>query len=96
MDQKSVEEFLLWLHGLRTQHSLLEDASSIPGLAQCVKDPLLLQMWLGPSVAVAVSDLTPSLRTSICSRCDQKRKKEREKKEISGKVEDVLPWPVIV
>ena len=36
-------EFLLWLSGLRTRHSLLEDADLIPGPAQCVKDLVLLQ-----------------------------------------------------
>ena len=36
-------EFPLWLKGLRTPHSVNEKADLIPGLAQCVKDPVLLQ-----------------------------------------------------
>ena len=36
-------EFLLWLSGLRTQHSVHKDADSIPGLTQWFKDPALLQ-----------------------------------------------------
>ena len=37
------EEFQLWLSGLRTQHSVCEDADLILGLAQWVKDLALLQ-----------------------------------------------------
>ena len=33
----------MWLGGLRTQYSILDDSSSIPGLTQWVKDLGLLQ-----------------------------------------------------
>ena len=36
--KKKKKEFLLWLHGLRTQHSVPEDVGSILGLFQWVKD----------------------------------------------------------
>ena len=36
-------EFLLWLCGLRTWHSVHEDVGFIPGLAQWVKELVLLQ-----------------------------------------------------
>ena len=39
--RRKPREFLLWLSGLRTQHS--EDVGAIPGLSQWVKDLVLLQ-----------------------------------------------------
>ena len=38
-----LREFLLWLSGLRTQHSVCEDVASVLGFAQWVKNPLLSQ-----------------------------------------------------
>ena len=40
---KLIEEFPLWLSGLRTWHSVCEDVGLILGLAQCVKDSGLPQ-----------------------------------------------------
>ena len=48
MDKKT--EFLLWVNGLRTQHSVCEDVSLIPDLTQCVKDLAL------PQAAAQVTD----------------------------------------
>ena len=36
-----MQEFLLWLSGLGTHHSVHKDVSLIPGLPQWVKDPVL-------------------------------------------------------
>lgn len=33
----------MWLSRLRSQHRVHQDVDSIPGLAQCVKDPAALQ-----------------------------------------------------
>ena len=41
-------ELPLWLSGIRTQHSLCEDAGLIPGLTQGVKDLALPWLWRGP------------------------------------------------
>ena len=42
IQKKLDSEFLLWFGGLRTRHSVREDAGLIPGLAQWGKDLVLL------------------------------------------------------
>ena len=41
-----LQEFLLWLRRLRTQHSVCGDVGLIPNLAHWVKDPALSLLWL--------------------------------------------------
>ena len=78
------KEFPLWLSGLRTRHSVCEDAGSIPGRARCCcKLQCRLQRQLGSHVAVAVVQAgscsfasTPGLGTSIRQGCGPKKTKK--------------------
>ena len=69
----------------------LEDAGSIPGLAQCVRIQHCHELWcrsqtqLGSGIVVAVvqasgysSDSNPSLGAYICVRCGPKRQKKKK------------------
>ena len=66
------------------------DGGSIPGLAQCVRDPALHELWcrsqmrLGSHVAVAPGtprpNKTPSLGTPLCQGYGQRRNKKKKKK----------------
>ena len=57
-----VSEFPLWLRWFRTRHCLCEDVGSILGLAPCVKDPVLLLLWLWrrPAAAALIRPLAGS------------------------------------
>ena len=83
----------MWLSGLKTWHSLHEDVSTIPGLAQWLKDLALPKSAAQiPNVAKICcccgcgiglscsSNSTPHLGTSICHRCSHKNKKKVNKR----------------
>ena len=40
------------------QTSIYEDKGSIPGLSQCIKDPVLLWLWCRPAATVLIRPLT--------------------------------------
>ena len=51
----------MWLSGLRTQLSVHKDAGLIPVLAQQVKDPALLWLWLWPTAPSLIRPLAQEL-----------------------------------
>ena len=83
-------EFLLWLSGLRSQHSLHEDVGLIPSLTQvwcCHKLGCRSQIGLGSLIAVAlattsscISDLTLSPGNFHMPQVQSKKKKKKKKK----------------
>ena len=71
-----------WLMNPTRNHGVV---SSIPGLTQWVKDLVLPLAVVQVAVAVVQarsysSDLTSSLVTSICHRCDPKKQKNKPRK----------------
>ena len=54
---KKIQESLLWLSGLRSRHNVRENASSIPGLSQWVKDPVLPWLQRRPAAAALIRPL---------------------------------------
>ena len=89
-------EFLLWLSGLRAQHSVHEDEGLIPGLIWWIKDPALLQamavgqrcgldlalLWLRCRPASAAPTGALAWELAYTTGMALKRGKEKTKKQI--------------
>ena len=73
---KKSEKFQSWF--IKNLTSIHEDAASIPGLTQWVKDPALPQAMV--QNGSCSSDSTSSLGIPICCRCGPEKKKRKEKK----------------
>ena len=76
-EMKISEEFLWWLSGLRTQHSVCEDEGSIPSLTQWVKDPVFLWLWHRPAAAAPGSTPAQERPDAACAAIKREREKKR-------------------
>ena len=64
----------MWPRGLRTRHSVYENADLIPGLAQWVKDLVLLWLWRRPEAAAPNQPLVRELPYTTGEALKKKKK----------------------
>ena len=60
--------------------SIYEDSGLIPGLAQCVEDPVSLWLWCRQAAAALIGPLAWELPYASGAVLKRKRKKKRKKK----------------
>ena len=54
-----------------------QDAGLIPGLAQCAKDPMILQLWLKSHLQLRSGSLAQELPTPHATRWPKKKEKKK-------------------
>ena len=77
--KRELKEFLSWLSGLGTQHSVHVNACSIPGLTQWVKDSVFLWLRDRSAAAAPIQLLARVLSYAAGAALGKKKKKERER-----------------
>ena len=76
--KRKVEEFPLWLKGLRTCCCLCEVVGSIPGPTRWVKDPVLPWLWRRLAITAPIQPLARKLPYAAGEALKRKIKEKKE------------------
>ena len=68
-------------HRLGKNKYLEKRLGEVPSVAQCAKDPALLQMWSQVTAAEQIWSLAWELPCAMCAAIKRKKKKKKERKD---------------